>query len=264
MGSEFATPSFWKEPDLLPLDTDQGRLEIIMFFFDPMYFVFLLPAIALMLYAQFKVKSAYAAGMRVPAKLSGAAAARYILDQSGCQDVGIEEVPGTLSDHYDPRTRVLRLSSDIYHGRSATAVGIAAHESGHALQHAQNYLPLVVRNAAVPAATFGGTAFTILLFAGMFFAMMHMTVFGFKLILLGVLLYCGVLVFQVINLPVEFDASARAKRILSEYQIVDGDGAIAVSRVLNAAALTYVAATLQTLLVIVYYLFRILGGGRSD
>jgi len=130
-----------------------------MFFFDPIYLVFVAPAILLMFYAKYKVKSAYAAGLQIPARLSGAAAARYILDQAGCQNVGIEEVPGELSDHYDPRERVLRLSSDIYHGRSATSVGIAAHESGHALQHATNYAPLIIRNAAVPAATFGGTAF---------------------------------------------------------------------------------------------------------
>jgi hypothetical protein len=241
-------------------------LEIAMFFrfFDPMYFVFLSPAIVLMLYAQYKVKSSYAAGLQIPARLSGAAAARYILDQAGCQDVAIEEVPGTLSDHYDPRERVLRLSGDVYHGRSATSVGIAAHESGHALQHATNYAPLVIRNAAVPAATFGGTAFTILLIAGMIIARMHMTALGINIILLGLALYCGVLIFQLINLPVEFDASARAKRILREYQIVDGAGAIAVDRVLNAADLTYVAATLQTLLVIVYYLFSILGGSRRN
>jgi hypothetical protein len=226
--------------------------------------VFVGPAILLMLYAQYKVKSAYAAGLQIPARLSGAAAARYILDQSGCQDVGIEEMPGTLSDHYDPRDRVLRLSGDVYHGRSATSVGIAAHESGHALQHATNYAPLIIRNAAVPAATFGGTAFSILLIAGMIIAAMG-SALGIKIVLLGVLLYCGVLIFQLINLPVEFDASARAKRILREYQIVDGQGAIAVDRVLNAAALTYVAATLQTLLVILYYLFRILGSGsRRD
>jgi Zn-dependent membrane protease YugP len=237
-----------------------------MFFhyFDPMYFVFIAPAIALMLYAQYRVKSAYAAGMQIPAKLSGAAAARYILDQAGCQDVAIEEIPGSLSDHYDPRERVLRLSTDVYRGRSATSVGIAAHESGHALQHAMNYAPLMIRNAAVPAATFGGTAFTILLFVGFALSMMHMTVLGINVILLGVILYCGVLAFQVIDLPVEFDASARAKRILREYQIVDGEGAIAVDRVLNAAALTYVAATLQTLLVILYYLFRILSGSQRD
>jgi uncharacterized protein len=231
---------------------------------DPMYIVFVGPAILLMLYAQYKVKSAYAAGLQIPARLSGAAAARYILDQSGCQYVGIEEMPGTLSDHYDPRDRVLRLSGDVYHGRSATSVGIAAHESGHALQHATNYAPLIIRNAAVPAATFGGTAFSILLIVGMIIAAMG-SVVGIRIMLLGVLLYCGVLIFQLINLPVEFDASARAKRILREYQIVDGQGAIAVDRVLNAAALTYVAATLQTLLVILYYLFRILGSGsRRD
>ena len=233
-----------------------------MFYFDPLYFVFALPAIALMLYAQYKVKSAYAAGMQIPARLSGAAAARYILDQAGLQDVNIEEVPGELSDHYDPRSRVLRLSSDVYRGRSATSVGIAAHESGHALQHAMNYLPLIIRNAAVPAATFGGAAFSVLLIVGMLIAMMG-SALGIKIVLLGVFLYCGVLVFQVVNLPVEFDASARAKRILRDYQIVDGEGAIAVDRVLNAAALTYIAATLQTLLVILYYLYRILGSRRD-
>jgi hypothetical protein len=233
-----------------------------MFFFDPLYLLFVAPAIALMFYAQFKVKSAYAAGLQIPARLSGAAAARYILDQAGCPNVGIEEVPGTLSDHYDPRERVLRLSSDIYHGRSATSVGIAAHESGHALQHATNYAPLIIRNAAVPAATFGGTAFSILVIVGMIIAAMG-SALGLKIMLLGVLLYCGVLVFQLVNLPVEFDASARAKRILREYQIVDGEGAIAVDHVLNAAALTYIAATLETLLTILYYLFRILGSRRD-
>jgi uncharacterized protein len=238
-----------------------------MFFrylFDPMYFVIVAPAIVLMIYAQYRVKSAYAAGMQIPAKLSGAAAARYILDQAGCQDVAIEEIPGSLSDHYDPREHVLRLSTDVFRGRSATSVGIAAHESGHALQHATNYAPLIVRNAAVPAATYGGTAFMILLIIGMVLSSMHMAALGIQVMLFGVLLYCGVLAFQVINLPVEFDASARAKRILREYQIVDGEGAIAVDRVLNAAALTYVAATLQTLLVILYYLFRILSGSRRD
>src|SRR5580693_3271468 len=138
----------------------------MFFHFDPMYFVFLAPAFLLMIIAQFWVKHAYAKGMQIPARLSGAAAARYILDEAGCQDVAIEEVPGTLSDHYDPRSRVLRLSSDIYRGRSATSVGIAAHESGHALQHAHNWMPLIIRNAAVPAATFGGAAFSVLFFGG--------------------------------------------------------------------------------------------------
>jgi Zn-dependent membrane protease YugP len=234
-----------------------------MFYFDPMYFVFLAPAILLMVIAQFWVKHAYASGMRIPARLSGAAAARYILDEAGCQDVAIEEVPGVMSDHYDPRTRVLRLSSEVYRERTATAVGIAAHESGHALQHAHNWMPLVVRNAAIPAATFGSQAFSVLLIVGMLLAFMRLYTLGINLILLGVALYSLVLIFQLINLPVEFDASARAKRILSHYQVVDGEGAIAVNRVLNAAALTYVAATLTTLLTIAYYLWRIFGNQRS-
>src|SRR4051812_35550698 len=159
--------------------------------FDPIYFVYVLPAMILMVYAQFRIKSAYAAGLQIPARLSGAAAARYILDQAGCQDVAIEQIPGMLSDHYDPRARVLRLSPDVYSGRSATSVGIAAHEAGHALQHAFHYLPLAIRNAAAPAATFGGTAFMILLIIGM---LLH----SFNLMALAVILIGLVLVFQVV------------------------------------------------------------------
>src|SRR5687768_9793224 len=119
-------------------------------FFDPMYFIFIGPAILLMMWAQMRVRSTYHSASRVDARLSGAAAARHILDEAGLHDVGIEEVNGMLTDHYDPRHRVLRLSTDVYRGRSAASVGIAAHEAGHALQHAHNYMPLMVRNAAVP------------------------------------------------------------------------------------------------------------------
>ncbi len=220
--------------------------------FDPMYFIFIAPALLLMLWAQIRVKSAYARGSKIDARLTGAAAARYILDQAGCQDVGIEESRGFLSDHYDPRHRVLRLSHDVYHNRSASAVGIAAHEAGHALQHAQRYLPLVVRNAAVPAAQFGPWLFVALMIIGFLMGSM-------ELVLLGIMCYGGLLVFQVVNLPVEFDASNRAKRILTEYNIVDGEGAAAVRSVLNAAGWTYVAATLQTLLTLLYYLYVIFG-----
>jgi len=225
-------------------------------FFDPIYFVFLAPAILLMLWAQMRVKSAFGKGMQVPAPLSGAAAARLILDEAGCHDVGIEMTHGTLSDHYDPRHKVLRLSPDVYNSRSAAAVGIAAHEAGHALQDAQNYAPLVIRNAAVPAAQFGPTAFVILLILG--FLMSNPT-----LILIGIGCYAGLLFFQVVNLPVEFDASNRAKLVLSEMNIVDEQGAIAVRNVLNAAGWTYVAATLQTLLTLMYYLMRFAGGSRN-
>lgn len=225
--------------------------------FDPVYYLFLAPAFLLMLWAQLRVKSTYARASQVDARLSGAAAAQFILDRAGLHDVGIEETHGTLSDHYDPSARVLRLSTDVFHSRSAAAVGIAAHEAGHALQHAHQYAPLVIRNAAVPAARFGPVAFFILILLGILLGSQ-------PLIFLGLLAFSGVLVFEVINLPVEFDASARAKRLLTEYQIVDGEGAAEVSRVLNAAAWTYVAATLSTLLTLLYYIFRLTGGGHSD
>ena len=221
------------------------------------YLIFIGPAILLMMWAQMRVRSTYHSASRVDARLSGAAAARHILDEAGLHDVGIEEVNGMLTDHYDPRHRVLRLSRDVYHGRSAASVGIAAHEAGHALQHAHQYLPLVVRNAAVPAAQFGPWAFMALIIIG---ALIN----SFELILLGLIAYGGLVFFQLVNLPVEFDASNRAKALLTEYRIVDGDGAAAVRSVLNAAAWTYVAATLQTLLTLLYYILIFTGGRRSD
>ena len=233
-------------------------------FFDPVYLLFLAPALLLMFWAQMRVKSTYHQAMQIDARLSGAAAARYLLDQAGLHDVAIEETHGVLSDHYDPRHRVLRLSRDVYHSRSAAAVGIAAHEAGHALQHAHNYLPLVVRNAAVPAAVFGPWASIILLFIGALLASGGAVGLGQLLVLLGLILFGGVLFFQVVNLPVEFDASNRAKRLLTEYQIVDGQGAAAVRSVLNAAGWTYVAATLQTLMTLLYYILRFGGVLRSD
>lgn len=227
-------------------------------FFDPMYFLFIGPALLLMLWAQARVKGAYAAGMQVPAHLTGAAAARHILDQAGLQSVGIEETGGMLSDHYDPSHRVLRLSHDVFHGRTAASVGIAAHEAGHALQHAHNYGPLVVRNLAVPMATFGPTAAMILLIVG--FAMQSL-----QIAVLGLVAYGGLVFFQLVNLPVEFDASARAKAALNELGIVDAGGSEAVSSVLNAAGWTYVAATLQSVLELLYYAVLLFGrGSHSD
>ena len=230
--------------------------------FDPLYFVFLAPALLLMFWAQARVKGTFHSGEQVPAALSGAAAARHILDSSGLYDVGIEETGGTLSDHYDPRAKVLRLSHGVYHGRNAAAVGIAAHEAGHALQDAQQYAPLVIRNAAVPAATFGGNIAGILLVIGLMLAFAGAKL-GTPIFVLGVLGYLAVLFFQVVNLPVEFDASNRAKALLSELHIVDADGGVAVRKVLNAAAWTYVAGTLQTLLTLAYFLFRFAGARRE-
>ena len=221
-------------------------------FFDPKYFLMISPAIVLMLWAQWRVKATFARAQQVPARLSGAAAARHILDAAGLQDVGIEQVPGHLSDHYDPSSKVLRLSQDVYGSNSTAAVGIAAHEAGHALQDAQNYAPLVVRNFAVPAATFGPNAGIMLIIGGAIFSAQ-------PLIMLGIVLFAGFVFFQLVNLPVEFDASARAKRLLVDHGIVPDQDMVHVNSVLNAAAWTYVAATLQAVLTLLYYVMRFAG-----
>lgn len=226
------------------------------FGFDPLYLLMTAPAVLLMLWAQARVKWAYSRGMQVDARLSGAAAARHILDQSGLHDVGIEQTGGYLSDHYDPGSRVLRLSQEVYHSSSATAVGIAAHEAGHAIQHARNYGPLVLRSIAVPAARFGPTLAMILFIVG---GMLTRSSLGMPLLLAGLVSFGGVVFFNLVNLPVEFDASFRAKALLNEYQIVDPAAAEDVRAVLNAAGWTYVAGTLQVLMQFLYYAIRILG-----
>jgi len=217
--------------------------------FDPMYFVYIAPAFLLGMWAQYRVKATYAKASQVRANLSGAAAARHILNSAGLQNVGIEMVHGHLSDHYDPRARMLRLSQEVYSQPTQAAVGIAAHEAGHAIQHAKNYAPLILRNAAVPAANFGSSAAIWLLIGG---AMLSLK----PLIWLGIIGFSCVVFFQVINLPVEFDASWRAKALLVEHQIVPQSEMKYVNKVLNAAALTYVAATLQSIMTLLYYLMR--------
>lgn len=219
-----------------------------MIFFDPWYFVFLAPAILLALWAQSRVQSAYQQGQQVPAGISGAMAAREVLDSAGLYSVGIEQVDGVLSDHYDPTHKVLRLSPGVYHGYSSSAVGIAAHEAGHAIQDAQGYLPLVVRNAAVPLANFGSGVSWFLILLGLFFS--------YTLVWLGIAAFSAVVVFQLVNLPVEFDATARAKERLVSLGITRPNQQAYVNQVLNAAALTYVAATLQSILTLLYLIFR--------
>jgi len=226
-------------------------------FFDPVYFLFVAPAILLALWAQFRVQANYAAAQQVPAPLSGAAAARHVLDSAGLHDVGIEMIPGQLSDHYDPRDKVLRLSQDVYQNRSLAAVGIAAHEAGHAIQDAHQYVPLVVRNAAVPVANFGSGFSVLLLILGFVLQ-------AGALIWAGIALFSGVVFFQVVNLPVEFNASSRAKAQLVELGIVNPEQMVYVNRVLNAAAMTYVAATLRSLLTLLYYILRFSGGNSRE
>lgn len=223
--------------------------------FDFRYLLFIAPAIILGMIAQLWLRSAYAKAMKQAAPLSGAAAARHILDSAGLQNVAIERVSGHLSDHYDPRAKVLRLSPEVYSERTAASVGIAAHEAGHAIQDARNYFPLIIRNMAVPAAQFGGNFSFILLFLGLIFTFQ-------PLLWAGIALFSCVVFFQLINLPVEFDASSRARGILIDMNIVPRDEMPAVRGVLNAAALTYVAGTLQSVMTLMYYLM--LASARRD
>jgi Zn-dependent membrane protease YugP len=230
-------------------------------YFNPVYFLFLAPALLLAFIAQTWIRSAYNRGMQLRAAMTGAEAARVILDKNGLVDVPVEETYGELSDHYSPQERVVRLSSEVYHTPSLTAVGIAAHEVGHALQHAFGYVPLALRNIAVPLARFGSPIGMLLLFAGLGFVM---TPFGRTLAWLGVILFGGVVVFQLINLPVEFNASTRGKQQLVQLGIVDAGEMQPVRSVLTAAALTYVAAALQSILQLMYFLMILLGAGNRS
>jgi len=234
-------------------------------FFDFQYLLWIAPALLLAFWAQMRVRSTYAHASQVPARLSGAAAARHILDAGGLQHVTIEPIAGELTDHYDPRDKVLRLSQGVYGSKSAAAVGIAAHEAGHALQDAKQYAPLVIRNLAVPAASIGSSLGMLLVFAGI--GLMTATsavALGKSVFLLGVIGFGCVAAFQLINLPVEFDASNRAKSLLVQYGIVGQQEMVPVNGVLNAAAWTYVAATLQSVLTVLYYATMFLGGSRDE
>lgn len=233
-------------------------------FFDPWLLLMLAPVLLLGMFAQWWVNSAYSRAAQVGARMTGHDAARVILDSAGLNQVAIEPVPGHLSDHYDPRSKVLRLSHDVYGGYSLAAVGIAAHEAGHALQDARGYVPLVIRNAAVPLAGFGSSVGTLMLGFGLALALSGASTFGGYLLLAGIVLFGGTVFFQLVNLPVEFDASARAKRQLVDLGIVDSQEMGYVRNVLRAAALTYVAATLQSVVTLLYYILRFVGQSRRS
>lgn len=233
-------------------------------FFDPMYFVFMLPGLLLMLWAQSRVRGTYARFSKVAnsANITGAQAARRVLDAEGLYDVTIERVAGELSDHYDPRTRVLRLSDGVYGARTIAAVAIAAHESGHAIQHARAYVPLKARTAVVPAVGIGSNLGFIILIVGLFAG-------SFQIGMLGVMLFALATLFALITLPVEFDASKRAKVALVSTGLVDGgvrngEESKGVARVLDAAAWTYVAGFAASLLTLLYYVTLLSGMRGSD
>ena len=225
-------------------------------YFDPLWFVFAIPGLLLGIYAQIKLSGTYNKYMQVGAEsgLSGAQAARRILDQSGLQDVAIAEVPGRLTDHYDPRNRALFLSSENFNERSLSAVGVAAHEAGHALQHQAAYAPLNLRMMMVPVTNFASAAYSIILLAGMLLGGAH-RISGplfHNMIWVAVGLFAVVTAFQIITLPVEFDASRRAKEQLFRLGIVRSDESVAISKVLNTAALTYVAAMVSSVMQLLY------------
>lgn len=229
------------------------------FYYDPTY-ILLLPAIILAIYAQTKVQSTFQRFLRVRASsgMTGAQVARALLDKNNLSDVTVEIVPGHLTDHYEPRTKKLRLSPEVYHGTSLAALGVAAHETGHAAQHAQEYIPLNLRNAIFPVANIGSNLAFPLFFIGLLFGRG-----GTFLMDVGILLFTFAVVFQVVTLPVEFNASKRALAMLeSEGYLLRGQEVAGARKVLNAAALTYLAATAMAVL----QLFRLLllRGYRDD
>lgn len=235
--------------------------------FDPMYFLFLAPGLLLAFWAQYKVKSTFARASKIPTARgwSGQQVAQAILDAEGIHNVTIEPVQGYLSDHYDPRHKVLRLSPDVYQGRSIAAAGVAAHEVGHAIQDAVGYAPLAIRNTVVPMAGFGSSLGGLLAMVGIGL-MMSGSGFGRILAIIGCALFTMVVIFQVVNLPVEFNASSRARQTLLMNGLTTQTEDREIARVLNAAAMTYVAATITAILTLLYYLMRagLLGGRRDD
>jgi hypothetical protein len=233
-----------------------------MWFLDPFYLLYVaLPAVLLGLYTQSKMRSAFkrAAQIGTSRGRSGREVADAILQANGIDNVAIEPTQGHLSDHYDPRHKVLRLSPDVYNGRSIAAAGVAAHEVGHAIQEARGYAPLSIRNSVVPMASIGSGL-------GMTLAMIGIVIpFLNGLAIVGAALFTMVVIFQVVNLPVEFNASRRARQTLLANGLVTEREDAEVARVLNAAALTYVAATVQAVLTLLYLLWRsgVLGGGQD-
>jgi len=224
-----------------------------------MYFLFILPQLLLMLFAQARVRGAFTKYSQVPNQrgMSGAEVARAILDANGLSDVPVEMVQGELTDHYDPRERALRLSPPVYQGRSVAALGIAAHEAGHALQHKAGYVPLQIRSLLVPAASIGSNLGWIMILAGIVIGLT-------QLAWLGIAFFAAGTLFALVTLPVEFNASNRALQMLTTMGIVDRTEYQQNREVLNAAALTYIAGFLAALMQLLYWLSIVSGMNRRD
>ena len=229
-------------------------------FLDPMYFMFLIPAMILAGLATMFTRTTFNKYSRQRARsgFTGAQAAYQLLSSQGVHDVKIEQVRGFLSDHYDPTSRTLRLSPGVYGSPSLSAIGVACHEAGHALQHASGYAPLAIRSQLVPVTQFGSSASYVLFMLGMFLRAPGLMQFG-------AILFGAAVLFSIVTLPVEWNATARAKRFMTQAGIVSADEQPLASRVLNAAFLTYVAAAFTALMTLLYYLVRSrLLGGRDD
>jgi Zn-dependent membrane protease YugP len=228
-----------------------------MFFFDPQYLCFMAPAFLLVMIAQLYVNSAYSKWGKVAVRsgMTGEQAAQRLINNGGLAGVRIEHIGGKLTDHYDPRQKVLRLSQGVATAPSVAAVAVAAHELGHAMQDADDYLPLRFRAALVPAVSIGSWLGWIMIFAGLLLGMTNLA-------WLGVLVFSGGALFALATLPVELNASARAKRLLAETGIIAGEQEQSgVNSVLNAAALTYVAGLASALMQLLYFASMV--GGRS-
>lgn len=225
------------------------------FYFDPTYIV-LLPALIFSMYAQFKVNSTYGKYSKVDNRngYTAAEVARRILDANGLYDIEIRHISGNLTDNYNPSTNVISLSDSVYSSKSVAAIGVAAHECGHAVQYAMGYTPIKIRSALVPVTNFGSSAGMILLLIGLLFS-------SYNLAMLGILLYSLMAVFQAVTLPVEFNASRRALDTLDADGILCSDELPYAKKVLSAAAMTYVAALLSSIATI-FRLLLIVGGGR--
>ena len=229
-----------------------------MYLFNSSYLLYMLPAFIIMLVTQWYVNSSYKKWSKIPNRnrLSGADAAQRLIRNGGLIDVRVEGVAGNLTDHYDPRQKVLRLSEGVYQSQSVAAVAIAAHELGHAMQDHEDYFPLRIRAALVPAVNIGSTLGWILIFIGFLIQSTGLAV-------LGLIIFAGGAVFALATLPVELNASSRAKRLLAETGLITGeDEQRGVNQVLNAAALTYVAALITAVMQVLYFASMIFGGRR--
>lgn len=216
------------------------------------------PVLIFTFYAQFKVKSAFKKYSKVgpSSGMSGGEASRIILDRNGLQDVAIDQVQGSLSDNYDPRARILHLSPDVYAGRSLASLGVAAHEAGHALQDARGYWPMKLRSGLVPAANFGSQAAMPLFFVGLLVTGWLHSSIGGLIMNVAIMMFAVAVMFQIVTLPVELNASRRAMSELSTSGVINADEYVPARRVLSAAAMTYVAAAASAIMTLLYLVLR--------